>query len=259
MYFPLCGYLYYHIRYRNQNKYTPIAIWKLFLCSLVDSHATICIIYAYSMTSLTSVMIIEDFSIPSAVVLSLCFLKVTYHRKHWLGIAICLCGIAIGFTNDFLFFNEPSEGPKPILGDVAALIGAFFYALENVLQEYLLKKKEDVWNFLGFIGLFGVLVTLAYSLILGEYKQFADLPPNSFWPVFGNYFGMAAVNFFTYSIIPFYVQRSGATLLNLSNVTTIVWSMLSDMFLFGSSFYPLCLVAFSIEMVGISVFSMVEP
>lgn len=48
-----------------------------------------------------------------------------------------------------------------------------------------------------------------------------------------NFFGMAAVNFMTYTIIPFYVVRSGATLLNLSNVTTIVWSMLSDILLFG--------------------------
>lgn len=47
-----------------------------------------------------------------------------------------------------------------------------------------------------------------------------------------NYLGMAFVNFFTYTIIPFYVARSGATLLNLSNVTTIIWSMLFDIMLY---------------------------
>lgn len=103
------------------------------MCSLVDSHATIFIIYAYSWTSITSVMIIEDFSIPSAVVLSLLILRLSYTRKHWLGIFICLVGISVGFLNDFLYFNEPSEAPRPILGDIAALVGAFFYALENVL------------------------------------------------------------------------------------------------------------------------------
>lgn len=138
MYLPLSIYLVYH--FRNKGEYTVVPIWQLFLCSLVDSHATILIIYAYTMTSLTSVMIIEDFSIPSAVVLSLVFLKVKYSSRHWVGIAICICGISIGFVNDFLFFKTTTEASRPLLGDICALSGAFLYALENVLQEYLLKK-----------------------------------------------------------------------------------------------------------------------
>ena len=131
MYFPLSFYLIYH--FKCKGKYTEIAIWKLFLCSLVDSHATILIIYAYTMTSITSVMIIEDFSIPSAVILSLIVLKVSYFKRHWIGIFICACGISLGFLNDFLFFQETTEASRPILGDICALTGAFFYALENVL------------------------------------------------------------------------------------------------------------------------------
>lgn len=131
MYFPLSFYLIYH--FKCKGKYTEIAIWKLFLCSVVDSHATILIIYAYTMTSITSVMIIEDFSIPSAVILSILFLRVTYFRKHWFGIAVCICGITIGFLNDFLYFKETSESSMPMVGDICALSGAFLYALENVL------------------------------------------------------------------------------------------------------------------------------
>lgn len=170
MYCPLSLYLIYHFKYRGTGKYTDIAIWKLFLCSLVDSHATILIIYAYTMTSITSVMIIEDFSIPSAVILSILFLRVSYFKRHWIAIVICLTGISIGFLNDFLYFEETSEAARPLLGDLCALLGAFFYALENVLQEYLLKKDEDVFNFLGWIGLFGTLLCGTYSLILGEFK-----------------------------------------------------------------------------------------
>ena len=46
------------------------------------------------------------------------------------------------------------------------------YALENVLQEMLIKKKEDVFNFLGFIGFFGALVTLIEGTIAGEWSEF---------------------------------------------------------------------------------------
>ena len=48
-------------------------------------------------------------------------------------------------------------------------------------------------------------------------------------------------------------------MLNLSNVTTIVWSMLFDIVLYESSFYPICLLAFIIELVAIIVFSTREP
>jgi len=51
-----------------------------------------------------------------------------------------------------------------------ALVGAFLYALENVLQEFLIKKPADVFNFLGFIGFFGVVVTLIEATIANEFK-----------------------------------------------------------------------------------------
>lgn len=230
MYLPLCLYLIFH--FRCKGKYTEIALWKLFICALVDSQATICIVLAYSFTSITSVMIIEDFSIPSAVVLSLLFLSVSYSGRNWLGITICVCGISLGFTNDFLYLKANAGASRPIIGDLLALLGAFLYASENVLQEYFIKKKEDVFNFLGFIGLFGSLITLAEATITWEFSQLENIAPGDGWKVFLNFFGMAAVNFVTYTIIPFYVTRSGATLLNLSNVTTIIWSMLSDILLF---------------------------
>ena len=66
---------------------------------------------------------------------------------------------------------------------------------------------------------------------------------------------MAAVNFIVYTIIPFYITRSGATLLNLSNVTTVLWSMLFDIILFEGHFYVLNAVAFTIEIFAIVLYS----
>ena len=122
-----------------------------------------------------------------------------------------------------------------------------------------IKKKEDVFNFLGFIGGFGVLLTLIEGTIAGEWSEFDNIKDGDQLGIALNYFGMAAVNFCTYTIIPFYVTRSGATLLNLSNVTTIIWSMLFDILLYGSPFYPVCLLGFVIELVAIIIFSQREP
>lgn len=145
---------------------------------MVDTHATLLIVLAYTETTLTSVMIIEDFSIPSAVLLSVFFLKVRYQRVHYIAIGLCLVGISCGFINDFLIVGISTGGDnpeRPLLGDFFALSGAFLYATENVLQEFLIKKKEDIFNFLGFIGAFGVLITLIEGTIAGEWSQFKNV------------------------------------------------------------------------------------
>ena len=128
-----------------------------------------------------------------------------------------------------------------------------------MLQEVFIKKKEDVFNFLGFIGGFGVLICLVEATIAGEWAQFENVKDGDQLGIAANYLGMAVVNFFTYTIIPFYVARSGATLLNLSNVTTIIWSMLFDILLYGSPFYPLCLLGFAVEVIAIVIYSTKEP
>ena len=104
MYAPLTVYLIYH--FKGKGQYTEIPLWKFFIASLVDVHATVLIVGAYMQTSITSVMVIEDFSIPSALMLSLFWLGVKYHTTHYVAICICLCGISIGFTNDFLHLDE---------------------------------------------------------------------------------------------------------------------------------------------------------
>jgi len=236
MYFPLSFYLIYH--FRCKGTYSPIPFWQLLCASLVDSHATVLIVYAYRSTSITSVMIIEDFSVPSAVILSLVFLKVKYGLTHYVGILVCIIGISIGFINDFMHLKDDKKtSSAPILGDLLALTGAFLYALENVIQEHLIKKRGDVFNFLGFIGLFGTITTFLEAWAAGEFEAFNNIKPGvSNLTIASNYIGMALVNFICYTIIPFFIARSGATLLNLSNVTTIVWSMLSDILLFNGSF-----------------------
>ena len=59
----------------------------------------------------------------------------------------------------------------------------------------------------------------------------------------------------TYSLVPFFIKRASATLLNISNLTTAVWSMIIDMALFGESFKWLYIVAFLFETFAILLYS----
>ena len=143
--------------------------------SIVDSQATLCIVLAYGFTSLTSVSIITDFAIPSALFLSIIFLKVKYTKLHFIGIGICCIGISLGFLNVYIHLGDQSAASHPLLGDLLALLGGFCYALENVLQEYFIKKSADVFNILGFLGLYGMLITLVEAYLFDEYRQFQNV------------------------------------------------------------------------------------
>ena len=67
---------------------------------MVDVHATLSIVLAYNFTSITSVMLLEDFTIPAAVFLSICFLKIKYTKTHYLALFICICGMSISLKKD---------------------------------------------------------------------------------------------------------------------------------------------------------------
>ena len=136
MYFPLMGYLF---KYTRQNS---IPIKYFLLCALVDVHATLFIIFAYEFTSITSVMLLEDFTIPSAVLLSVFFLKIKYSKSHFIALSLCASGMAVSICNDIFVkkLDSDTEAKNHLIGDLMALTGAFLYALSNILQEHYLKS-----------------------------------------------------------------------------------------------------------------------
>jgi hypothetical protein len=56
-----------------------------------------------------------------------------------------------------------------------SLLGAFLYALSNILQEHFLKNKRDIFHYLGFLGLFGFIITIIEAAIFGEIQDFIKI------------------------------------------------------------------------------------
>lgn len=218
----------------RQAKRIPIYIFLG--CAIVDIHATLLIVFAFNYTSITSVMIIEDFTIPSAFLLSVFFLKIKYNRIHFFGLMFCIGGMSCSLINDVVIKENETDNSKSkgklILGDMMALAGAFLYAFSNILQERYLKSNRDIFHYLGFLGLFGTIITLLEAYIFNEFSQLRLVRSHSdVVYLVENLVFFGLINLVCYSLIPHFVQRSGATMLNISNVTTVIWSMLSDMLL----------------------------
>jgi len=275
MYLPMMLYLPFWIRDRRKQPSSPqssidedeakfIPVPYFLLCAVVDVHATLFMVNSFLFTSITSVMLLQDATIPFVFLLSIFFLKIEYSKTHYFSILLCACGLCCSISNDvFVKSQSNSSSSRPysrmITGDVMALFDAFLYGLSNILQEHFLKTKRDVNHYLGFLGLFGCAITLIEALFFGEYQVlinfFAAATLAEKWYFTWNIGCFMLTNLVTYSIIPFFIQRSGATLLNISNVTTVIWGMFSDIVFFNQPFYFLYCIAFCFEMTGVILFS----
>ena len=90
--------------FRKSKLYKKEVVFTL-RSAIVDIHATLFIVFAYNLTSITSVMLLEDFTIPSAFLLSVFFLKIKYSNTHKLALILCVIGMSFSISND-VFVKE---------------------------------------------------------------------------------------------------------------------------------------------------------
>lgn len=74
------------------------------------------------------------------------------------------------------------------------------------------------------------------TFIFNEWELLSKAKEDATTKIVLYYLGFVLFNFFGYTIIPWFIKRYGATLFNISNLTTILWSMLSDILLFDRPF-----------------------
>jgi solute carrier family 35 protein F1/2 len=72
---------------------------------------------AFEFTSITSVMLLQVFSIPCALLLSITFLKVKYSRNHYIALLFCAGGVTFSVINDLIMHPRASEGEEEGYGE----------------------------------------------------------------------------------------------------------------------------------------------
>lgn len=70
---------------------------------------SIIVVKAYEFTSITSVMLLQVFSIPSALILSIAFLKVKYSKNHYIALVFCAAGVTCSLINDVVINPRKEE------------------------------------------------------------------------------------------------------------------------------------------------------
>eukprot|EP01135_Chromosphaera_perkinsii_P000825 Nk52_evm113s151 gene=Nk52_evmTU113s151 len=227
--------------------------WRYAILAISDVEANYLVVKAYEYTNLTSIALLDCVTIPTVVMLSVIFLHIRYLWPHYLGVFLCVCGIISIALNDY-FYVDNGEASNMLLGDIFCLAGAVLYGVNNVAQEYLV-KKFDLVEYLGFLGIFGTIVCGTQAGIL-EGPDWADYDWNI--SVILYFMGFNLCMFIFYTVAPLLMAhpRGGATLLNLSLLTSDVFSVLASYYIFDFDIYWLYAIAFVLVVSGITVYSL---
>jgi solute carrier family 35 protein F1/2 len=221
-----------------------------FLAAIIDMEANFLVILAYKFTSITSIMLLDCFTIPSAMILSYCFLGACYQRLHIAGVFLCCAGLSIVIISDSIIENsDSSKGSNPVLGDALCICGSFLYACSNVVQESLVKchKKEEYLRFVGTYGF--IIASIQFCIVDLNGVEYAKWHLELLLLLCGFVLCLFCMYINTANMLS---SRDGDSILfNLSLLTSDIYAVLFSYLAYGLIVNWLYLLAFSLVFLGI--------
>ena len=226
--------------------------WYLLL-ALCDVEGNYLLVTAYQYTTITSIQLLDCFTIPLIMLLSYCLLRTRYTVLHYAAAAVCLSGMGLLVVSDQLrqFHDDDGrEARDQLIGDLLVLLGCACYAVSNLGQERIVKQQHRI-EWLAMLGLFGTLISLT-QMLATEHTALASLvlAPH----VVAYLLGFVGCLYALYLAVPVLLARSGALFFNLSILTSDFWSVVCGVVLFHVRLHPLYFVAFVLIVVGLVMY-----
>ncbi|KAF9099478.1 hypothetical protein BGX23_002058 [Mortierella sp. AD031] len=221
--------------------------------AVIDVEGNYFMVKAYNYTSLLSAMLLDSWTIPCVVILSIFVLRVRFLRLHYLGVLVCLLGMGFLVWSDMIA-GKNFPGSDLIKGDLFCIVGATFYALSNVGQEFLVRQRP-LYEVVGQLGFWGAIVN-GIQLAILERHELGTIK----WTgeVVGYIIGFDIALFLMYSVAPIMLRLSSATFFNLSLLTSDFYGLLFGLFLFDAKINSLYPVAYVLIMIGIIIYNIRE-
>ncbi|KAE8806915.1 solute carrier family 35 member F1-like [Hordeum vulgare] len=234
--------------YRRQPLTTK---WYYYLIlGIIDVEANYIVVKSYQYTSLTSVMLLDCWSIPCVIVLTWIFLKTKYGFRKFFGVGVCVAGLILVVFSD-VHASDRAKGPKPLKGDLLVIVGSMLYACSNVTEEYLVKKNNRI-ELMAMLGIFGAVISgIQISVLEREELHSIKWNAGAVFP----FIGFALAMFLFYSTVPTVLKICGATMLNLSLLTSDMWAVLIRIFAYHEKVDWMYFVAFACTAGGLLVYS----
>ncbi|CAL4893823.1 unnamed protein product [Urochloa decumbens] len=222
--------VYVPIVLRRRQKLQIAWYWYLAL-SFIDVQGNYLVVKAYQYSYITSVTLLDCWTVVWVIILTWYALGTRYSFWHFVGAGTCVAGLALVLLSDAESPQEQDPSKIPLLGDALVIAGTVFFAFSNVGEEYCVKKKDRV-EVVAMLGLFGLLISSVQILIF-EKKSLETV---------------------TWSP----TMMSGATLFNLSLLTSDMWAVAIRVLFYRQQINWLYYLAFTIVAIGLIIYSLNE-
>ncbi|RHY27348.1 hypothetical protein DYB32_008075 [Aphanomyces invadans] len=234
----------------------PWWFWLVF--GLIDVEANYWAVSAFSEDVNYAILgLILHMTIPVVTVLSYFFMGKRYNWFHVVGCVFAIGGIVVIFCVN----NEGGEFPNQMKGNLKSLLAAGLYALSNLLQEYAVKRNNVGMDanveVLGKMGVTATIVSLVQMAIISEYSKVSDVEwsaENVGWNA-----GYVVTMFIFYATVSVFLRVTESLLFNISLLTSDLYSALTMMWVFDGTVPGLYWLAWGLECVGITIYSVHEP
>ncbi|XP_042458556.1 solute carrier family 35 member F1-like [Zingiber officinale] len=234
-------------------KRRPLQIsWYYYLMlAIVDVEANFIVVLSYQYTSLTSVMLLDCWSIPCVILFTWLFLGTKYGFRKFAGVAICVAGLIMVVFSDVHASDRAQGGPNPVKGDLLVFAGSTLYAVSNVSEEFIIKRSTRI-ELMAMLGAFGAVVSAIQIAILERNElQNVNWTAGAVLP----FLGFALAMFLFYSTVPIILKICGATMLNLSLLTSDMWAVLIRICAYHQKVDWMYFIAFAGVTIGLMVYS----
>ncbi|XWS66701.1 hypothetical protein CRYUN_Cryun05aG0223500 [Craigia yunnanensis] len=236
--------------YRGQKLRIP---WYWYLAlGFVDVQGNYLVNKAFQFSSITSVTLLDCWTVVWAIILTYIFIGTRYSLWQLLGAALCVLGLGLVLLSDAGVGG--GGGSKPLLGDTLVIAGTLFFSMSNVGEEFCVKKKDRV-EVVSMIGLFGMLVS-GVELSIFELKTLESVTWST--DIILAFIGYTLSSFMFYSITPFVLKLSGATMFNLSLLTSDMWAVVVRILFYRQQVDWLYFLSFAFVVIGLVIYSLTE-
>jgi solute carrier family 35 protein F1/2 len=262
----------------SENKYSLFGltlhrpVWQYFIIAFLDVEANTITMLSFRYTTLTSVTLFDALAIPSAMLVSKCFVGRQYTWVHLLGVVTCMFGVVLNVMQDYESDHSSSsaaddldsqEYPHKLRGDILAITGGLLYGLNDVLTEVTVRQNGDTIEYLGVMGFLAFLITMAQALILErqEILEFFGRDPDAsstcslamgWWLLFV----FVGVSIFSYCGASRFLLLSEAAFFNLSLLTGDLWSVVFSVVAERIVPHPLFFLALLFVLSGVVIYEM---
>ncbi|XP_022960512.1 solute carrier family 35 member F2-like isoform X2 [Cucurbita moschata] len=145
-------------------------------------------------------------------------------------------------------------GTSPLKGDALVIAAATLYAVTNVSEEFLVKNADRV-ELMAMLGTCGAIVS-AIQIGIIERNELKSIRWTAGAAI--PFAGFSVAMFMFYSLVPVLLQVSGSTMLNLSLLTSDMWSIVIRVIAYNEMVDWLYYLAFAVVVIGLIIYSVGE-